>query len=231
MLAFVLFASGGTLPWPAYVTFLAIGGCAIGAVSVTCVISDIIIIRRIFYAPDAYLYALAPVPGSKRLAANVIAMAVLDIIPLAAIITGQVYLALSFVDANLWRTIWAVAGTGAASVASDVMFIIWSIITVIAAYLMVMMIILFCIAASKSFLYHMRASGLLAVLLGWGCFYVFSLLGLLLAPFGAVAWVGGMFFVITVTGGALPVYAALILLFTAVLFILTSKLTERKLNI
>jgi hypothetical protein len=227
LLVFVLLAASGSLHPVANIAFVALGGCAMGTVIVVSIIADITSIRRIFSAPDAYFYALTPAPGWKKLAANVAAMAILDIVPLAVMITGQVYLSLSFAGGNILSTAMSVAQVST----PDVIYIIWAALAILAAYLLFMMVILFCVAAKKSFLYHTRAPGLLAVLLGWGCFYAFSLLHLLLAPFGTVTWHGGPWIAISLRGGALPLYALFILLCAGGLFVLTSKLTERKLNI
>jgi hypothetical protein len=230
MLVFVLIASAvsaGKLHQAVLIPFMSLGGCAIGAAAIMCVISDTVIIRRMYSAPDAYLFALTPAPSRQKLLANLLTMAVLDVVPLAALITGQVYLSLSFVGGNLWQMVMGIAGLSA----RDVLFVVWSALTIFAAYLLFMMLILFCITAAKSFLSNVKASGFLAFLLFLGCLYLFSLCQLLLIPFGEATVEFGVFINITLAAGAYPAYFILILAYTAGLFALTSKLMERKLNI
>jgi len=77
----------------------------------------------------------------------------------------------------------------------------------------------------------MPASGFLAFLLACGCFYVVSLLQLLLAPFGEVGWQGFLIVITLSPGAAGPLLTLLTLIEAAGLFVLTSKLMERKINL
>ena len=77
----------------------------------------------------------------------------------------------------------------------------------------------------------MPVPGLLAFLLACGCFYIVSLLQLVLAPFSEIQRYGLIFILSIGHGAAIPVYILLTLLEAAVLFVLTSKLMERKMNI
>jgi hypothetical protein len=82
----------------------------------------------------------------------------------------------------------------------------------------------------RSVFYQKPAAGLLAVLTGFGLFYIASLLPLLAAPFGAVSRLG-TFFMVSLGRTGLVVYTLLILAQAAALFIMTAKLMERKMNI
>jgi len=104
-------------------------------------------------------------------------------------------------------------------------------VLLIAAYILTLMIIMFCITAKKSFLYKKPASGFLAFLLACGCFYVSSLLQLLSAPFSIVERYLFMIIITPASGIAIPFLIVLTLLEAAGLFILTSKLMERKINL
>jgi hypothetical protein len=229
MLIFGLLGSLGNLPSAAHITALALGGCAIGTLSIVCIIDDIAVIRRFFFAPDAYLFALTPAPRGRTLLANVIPMAVLDIIPLAAVITGQVWLVCNYIPNDTFAFIGNLIKTGVSP--TDEIYIIGMSLLVIAAYLFVLSLILFCITAYKSVLFKRPASGLLVFLLVQGCLFAFNLLQILLAPFGTVTREYVIFIQITLSGELAPAYALLILLQAAVLFVITSKLMERKLNI
>jgi hypothetical protein len=112
----------------------------------------------------------------------------------------------------------------------DYLYGLWYVPLLAAGYLLLMMIILFCITAKKSVLYRLPASRLLAFLLACVCFYVISLLQLILIPFGAVERYGLMI-LLTLGSNGLPFYALLILLEAAALFVTTSKLMERKINL
>jgi uncharacterized RDD family membrane protein YckC len=93
-----------------------------------------------------------------------------------------------------------------------------------------MMVINLSITAKKSLLFSVPASGLLAFLLACACFYVISLLQLLLIPFGTVQRYG-LLILLNLGSNALPFYALLTLLEAAALFVITSKLMERKINL
>ena len=227
MLVFGLLGTLFNLPSAAHITAIALGGNAIGALFIVCLVADIAVIRRIFFAPDAYLLALTPTPRGKTLLANVIAMAALDIIPLAAVITGQVWLVYNYVPNDIFAFIGNLIKIGASPL--DIIYIIGMCVLVIAGYLFLLSLILFCITASKSVLF--KKSWLCVPLLVIGCLCVFSLSQILLAPFGAVTREYVVFIQITLNGEAAPLYALLVLLHAAGLLLLTSKLMERKLNI
>ena len=85
-------------------------------------------------------------------------------------------------------------------------------------------------AFRKSVLYTKHAGGFLAFLVGVGIFYLSTVSTLLLAPFGTVTRLYG-FFTITLGSLGMGMYALLLLIFAAVMFVLTSRLIERKMNI
>jgi hypothetical protein len=82
----------------------------------------------------------------------------------------------------------------------------------------------------KSIFYRFPVSGLLAFLLACVCFYVVSLLQLILFPFGAVERYG-LLIILNLAINGLPFYVLLTLLEAAALFVVTSKLMERKINL
>ena len=226
-LAFIIPGMFGVLPLAALITAVSLSGTAIGVMSVFNIIGDISIIRHMFYAPGAVLYALTPAPRKKTLLASVISMAVMDFITMAASITSVVILSLKlgsrFTTMDVWEMMnsYGEFGIGHA---------LLSLALMIASYLLVMTLILFCVAVRKSVLYSKPAGGFLTFLLAVGILYAVSVSQLVLAPFATVA----RFYVfITVTVGSLGMglYALLLLIFAAVLFTLTSHLFERKINI
>jgi hypothetical protein len=111
------------------------------------------------------------------------------------------------------------------------MYIIFGALAVLAGYLMLLLIILFCITAKKSVFFNLPASGVLAFLAGIGVMYAFSLSQILLVPFGVYErWM--MFVNITIsTPFGLLAYGILMLMFSAVLFAVTANLLEKRVNI
>ena len=225
-MTFIILGTLGLLPFPAQVTAVSLGGVAIAVMFAANIGGDVAIGRRMFTAPEAYLYALTPVPRRKILLASVIAMAVMDLISMAFVIVCEVWLSLNLAGIGIWQIVMNAFSSG-----SYFVFILWHILLFIAGYILFMMIILFCAAMKKSFFHKLPAPGFLAVLLAIGCFYIVSLLQLLLAPFGTVSMHGLIIYISSVGKAAFPALIFLILLEAAFLFVLTSKFMERRMNI
>jgi hypothetical protein len=223
---FIALGSFGLLPYAAKVTAVSLGGVAISVMLVFDIISDIAILRRMFSVPEAYLYALTPVPRRKILLASVVSAAILDIVTMAVVITAEVWLSFILAGEEVWRNVWNYVSVNG----SELLYGLWYAPLLAAGYLLLMMIILFCITAKKSVLYRLPASGLLAFLLACVCFYVISLLQLILIPFGAVNRYG-LLIILTLGGNGLLFYILLTLLETAALFVITSRLMERRINL
>jgi hypothetical protein len=223
---FIALGSLGFLPFAAQVTAVSLGGVAISVMLVFDIIGDIAIIRRMFVAPEAYLYALTPVPRWKTLLASVIVTAILDIVTMAVVITAEVWLSFILAGEGVWQTVWGYISANS----SEFLYGLWLVPLLVAGYLLLMMIIMFCQTAKKSILFGIPASRLLAFLLACACFYVVSLLQLVLIPFGAIERYG-LLIILHLGKNALPFYALLLLLEAAALFVITSKLMERKINL
>jgi hypothetical protein len=226
---FVFIALGltGFLPLPAHITAVSLSGVAIAVMFVFNVVSDIAIVRRIFAPPGAYLCALTPVPRWKTLLSSVVAITVMDIVTMTAAITGVTWLSLNLAGHGVIITI----SEAVSSNISELLFGLWFAVFALAGYLLLLMVILFCITMRKSVFYQKPAGGLLAVLTGFGIFYAVSLSSLLLVPFGTVTTWFGIYISITIGKAGLIAYTLLTLIQAAALFILTAKLMERKMNI
>ena len=224
---FITLGTLGLLPIPALITAVSLGGVAIAAMVTVNIASDVIIARRMFAPVEAYLYLLTPVPRRKMLFAGVITMLVMDFVTTVFVITSEVWM--SFNLTGLKEMVGHIV-LAFRSNPSAVLCVISAALLITAGYLLVIMIILFCVTAKKSIFYKTPASGLLAFLLACACFYCVSLLLLVLAPFGSVQRYG-IFIIITLGGSALPFFILLLLLEAAGLFIVTSKLMERRMNI
>ena len=226
-LAFIIPGLFGLLPLAAQITAVSLSGTAIGVMSVFNIIGDISIIRSMFFSPGAVLYAITPAPRKKRLCVGLTTMFLTDLITMTVSIVSVVVLALilgnDYVDRSIWvmaREVFSVQALG----------VIITIAHGIAMYLFVMMLIIFGISLRKSIFYSKRAGGLLAFLVAIGIFYLSTVSGLLVAPFGHVSFFFG-FISVTVGYLGMGLYVLLILLFAVALFILTARLLERKINL
>jgi len=119
---------------------------------------------------------------------------------------------------------------GMLSYAGTVTYSLIYLAHILALYLLIIMLIIFCRALRKSIFYNKRAGGFLAFLSAVGILYIFSVSALLLAPFGTVTRFYG-FFTVTVGYLGMGMYALLMIIFAAVMFVLTAKIMERKMNI
>ncbi len=223
---FITLGSLGLLPFAAQVTAVSLGGVAIAVMMAANIIGDVIIIRQMFVAPGAYLYALTPRPRRNILLVSVLTMAVMDIVTMAVVITSEVWLSLMLAGDGIISVVWSAIIMNP----SEIPFIVSSIAILIAGYLLIMMIILLCVAMKKSIFYQKPAGRLMNVILTLGICYAVSLTPFLLVPIGAVSRFG-LFFTITIDSRGAALYALLTLIESAVLFVLTARLMERKLNI
>ena len=226
---FITLGSMGALPIAAKITAVSLGGVAIAVMLAINIISDVFISRRLLSFPDAYLYLLTPVPRWKTLLAGVITMMAMDLITMTVVIFGEVWLSFNLTGLG---NIWNLIAIGVMQNPTTLMYIFWGLLTLVAGYLLVMMIILFCATARKSIFFKIPASGLLAFLLACACVYVINALQIVLVPFGSIQRIWGIFFEISLGGSAAcAAFCLLTLIEAAVLFVITSKLMERRMNI
>jgi len=224
---FIALGSIYQLPFAAHVTFLALSGTAVAVMLAADIAGDVIMIRRTFASQDAYLTALTPVPRWKTLLANVITMMIMDMLTMAFVIVSIVWLSFNFIGNDIGQIIRQAAFSNSLYL----FYMIWLLLALITGYILFIMIVLFCAAMKKSVLFKLPASGLLTFLLTCGCFYAVNLLQLFLIPFSDVQVFGLMIILSPVSLAVYPVLFILTLLEIAVLFIITSKLIERKINI
>jgi len=226
-LVFTVLGALGLLPFAAQVTAVSLGGTAIVAMMVFNIVSDVSITRRMFAAPGAYLHALTPAPRRQILLSSVITMVAMDIVTMAAVITGEVILSLNLAGEGEGRIVWeAIRNAGA----SDVLYGVWGVALLLAGYFLVMMLILFCMTVRKSLFYNKPVGGLLTAALALAVVYIVNLSSFILAPFGEVSRFA-IFFTISLGRLGSALYIPLTLIEAAALFVLTSKLMERKVNI
>ena len=227
-LVFVTLGALGLLPLAALITGVSLSGVAVGVMSITNIISDIGILRRLFAAPGAYLYALTPSPRWKTLLASVLAILIMDIVSMTVAITGVTWI--SLILAGNFFDLSSISRYISLIDLPVILYGIGSVLGVIGGYLLLLMIILTCIVVNRSIFYQKRAGGLLTALFAIGTIYLLSLSSFLLAPFGTIyrdLW----YFTIHIGGAGVFAYGILIFIQAAALFAVSANLMERKLNI
>ena len=224
---FIILGSLGLLPFAAHITAVSLCGVSIAVMLAANIAGDVFIARRMFGPPGAYLDMLTPVPRWKILFASITTMTVLDLITMIYVITAKVWLSFNMIGGNIHKMFWETIH----SYSVHLIHVVWFALLLIAVYLLALMIILFCVTMKKSIFFKMPASGLLAVLLAFGCLYICTLLHLLLTPFGVIHRYGLILVLTFVSEAALPALGLLTLLQAAALFVLTSKLLERRINL
>ena len=224
---FVILGFAGVLPLAAQITAVSLSGVAIAVMTAGCIIGDIHIGRRMFASPESYLHALTPVPRWKTLLAGIVTMTVLDILTMLFTIFTQVCISLNLAGKTATQAIEDFFRSNPETIS----YIFLMALLLTALYFLTLMIIMFCITMKKSVFFKIPASGLLAFLTACACVYVASLLQLLIAPFSYVQRYMFLIIITPVSGIALPLLIVLTLLEAAGLFILTSKLMERRINL
>ena len=223
---FILLGAVGLLPLAAQITAVSLSGVGISVMAVTNLIGDISIIRYRFASPRAYLYALTPVPRWKTLLASIVTIVVTDVVTMAASIFGVVMLALNLAGNYVGDLFWNIISINPYKIMAG----FWFCALAVAGYLLMLMVIIFCITLNKSLFYQKRGGGMLTALVAIGMLFAINISQIVLAPFGAVSrW--GMHFTIYLGRFGIAMYALLLLAEAAALFVITSKLMERKLNI
>ena len=216
-----------SLPFPAHVTAVSLGGIAIAVMLAANISGDISIFRKMFSAPEAYLLMLTTAPRRKTLLAGIITAAIMDTITMAFAIFAEVWLALNLAGSVVWQAVWNAAGFGINHFYSLSILFLWMMVS----YIFLITVILFCVTMKKSLFFKLPASGFLAFLTACCCFFITNLLQIVLAPFNETLRYGPFIFITANSAAALPVMILLTAFESAVLFIVTSKLMERRMNI
>jgi len=226
---FLLLGAFGLLPFAAQIVGVSLSSTAVAVMLVFNIIGDVSIINQIFSSTGAVFYSLTPAPRRERLLASVISMFVMDFVTMAvsmfSVVVISLNLASRFTEMNIPEMIWE----GMSHVNYPGVSVLLALC--IAAYLYIVMLILFCKAIRRSVFFSVPAGGLLALLVAVGVLYVTNISGFLLAPFGEVS---RFYFFFTITLGYLvgpALFALLLLIFAAIMFVLTSRIMERKMNI
>ncbi len=212
------------VPWnlALHIVAVSLSGCALCALFIFNILGDASIDRYVFKAPQAYSANLLPVKSWKLLLSRTIAIVAQDVIGLGLSIAGTTYLSL-----RLGGVGEAVAPFfGFEAILSGVLFFI-------AGYLLIVLAVAFARILSSSVFYTMKGRGILSLLTTLLALYVLSFLDFLAAPFGYVQSFGTMFVINVDSGLSAGAIAYLLALLAqcAALFLVSSHLMERKINL
>lgn len=203
------------------ITAVTFSSLSLTAMIIIFIIADAKSIGSLFSAPEGYNIQLAPIPGWKVLLGKIIPIVVFDLIGLAIGIIGVVIQSffLTNIEINSYN--------------SDLKMLWWYIPVVIVNYFLLITLIFFGCAASKSLFYSMKPRKLLGTAGFFIMLYILSLPEYLLtlaSPFTRQ----GFFFMITVYTGfnaGMIGYLILCIAKSAALFFVTTYLYERKVNL
>ena len=231
-LVFVVLSLLGKLPLAAQITAVSLSGTAIAVMFAVNVVGDVAVIRLMFVPPGAYLCALTPAPKSKTLFASVVSMAIMDAITMSLSILAVVLLSLKLGGAYTDTEVWTTAAAVGRLLSIYNFEIIWGALQILVIYLFVFMIIVFFMVLKRSLFYHKRAAGALSALVVAGVLYAFNLLQFVMIPFSFDVYrFNSVFYTISVGRSGAVAYLVLMFVEVVGLFILSSRLMERKMNI
>ncbi len=205
-----------------HIVAVSLSGCALCALFIFNILGDASIDRYLFKAPNGYAVNLMPVKSWKLLLSRTIAIVAQDVIGLMLGVAATTYLSLRL------------GGVGElVAPYFDFEAIFGGALFFIAGYLLVVLAVAFARILSASVFYTMKGRGILSLLTTLLALYALSFLDFLAAPFGYVQSYGTMFIINVGSGfsaGAVA-YLLAILAQCAVLFIVSSHLMERKINL
>ena len=237
-LVFVVLSAFGVLPLAARIVAVSLSGSAISVMFIFNIIGDVSIINRLFSPRNAVIYALTPSPRKNRLIASIISMTIMDFVTMTVSILGVVFLGLNLgsywtgnsISEMLWWGSYSYYGFSYYGFFDVLSSIILPFALLLGGYLYLITLIVFCKAVRKSVLYNKPAGGFLAFLVAVGILYITNIATFLIAPFGHISRFF-TFFVIDVGRLGIGMYTLLMFIIVAVMFVLTARLMERKINI
>lgn len=204
------------------VTATVLSSLALCTMIAICFVTDYEMLNSMCSTPAGYVTVLPPVKSWKIILPKVITILAEDVVCFVIAISGVVLQALI-----LSGEMGEVLRNGIDWVS------LWILPVLLLGYIYLILIVLFGIVLSKSLFYSLRARSFLAVLAVAATAYVFSLLDIVLTPFGVLENVH-MFYSVSLTAGANVGFIAYLLLSackSAVLFLASSYLMERKINL
>ena len=206
------------------ITAIVLSSLAATGVCVVCLIADIQSVRGIFSAPTGYNMGLVPVAGWKILLGRIIPMVAFDLVSIAAAASGVVIQ--TFIHTRLsLQAVGAVIDSG---------YLLWSGAAVFLEYLSFLNLIFLTLAISKSVLFRFRGRGFLTFLAFLLIAYAHTLSYLVLGLVAPLSYYGYGLFTISIYAGlnvGMVSYLLLTLLTSGVMFLLTARMIERRLNL
>ncbi len=212
------------VPWnlALYIVAVSLSGCALCALFIFQILGDASIDRYLFKAPQGYAVNLMPVKSWKLLLSRTIAIVAQDVIGLMLGIAGTTYLSLQLGDVGERVLRYF-----------DFESILCGALLFVIVYTLVVLAVAFARILSNSVFFTMKGRGILSLLATLAALYVLSFLDFLAAPFGYIQYFGTMFIINVDYGLSAGAVAYLLALIAqcAVLFIVSSRLMERKINL
>ncbi len=212
------------VPWnlPLYIVAVSLSGCALCALFIFNILGDASIDRYLFKAPQGYAVNLMPVKSWKLLLSRTIAIVAQDVIGLGLGVAASTYLSLRLggVGERVYRYF-------------DFESILSGALIFVIMYTMIALAVAFARIMSSTVFYRTKGRGILSLLATLAALYALSFLNFLAAPFGYVQYYGSMFLIDVGSGLSAGgvVYLLALIAQCAALFIVTSRLMERKINL
>lgn len=226
-----IFGYGNILGMPGRVLSVTLSSVALGAVVIAAIVLDIDAMRRLFVTPSAYAVHLTPSRGYHLLGSRLIIAVVQDVFLLFFGILGVVLQAMVLGNPS---SAFQVFADLFAAVIRHPRISLFVVGIVLLSYTQLLATIYFGATLSRTLFASKRGRVLLSVLATIAASYVLSLLNAALLPFAdSVGWYGlaitAHFHVFTTP--ALVAILAIQLVRTAALFISSSLLIERRINL
>ena len=219
---FGLLAYFGILGFAAAVTAVSLSGVGLGAVIIVNIIAGIINLNNVLCPPTAYANALVPVKSGKVLFARLVAIIAQDLITMVLCIFGVVWL--SFYLAGI--TTNAVANIQVDVYTESVTASLFGC----AMYAYIYMFAVFCYVLNKSIFFNKKCRAIFTIGAGIATFWLISLLDFTLIPFATVDnWF--IFYNITLHDAlGTAIHGVVTAVKITILFVVTSRLMDRRMN-
>ncbi|MCL1904299.1 MAG: hypothetical protein FWF94_07770 [Oscillospiraceae bacterium] len=212
------------LGFAAAVTAVSLSGSGLTVVIIINFVAGAANIKSFIGSPSGYIYALTPMKTSNILFIRIAAIVVQDVLALIISIYGTVWLSFYLADVEhnfLGSTIEGM------KISSDVAL---AIVFGLLAYTFIYTFVVFCIVFKRSILFNKKGKSLLMIPFVPCAFWLLSLLDFIIFPFAIVErWF--LFFNVTLYNAlGVVIYATLFIIKTAILYVITSKLIDGRMN-
>lgn len=203
------------------ITAVVTASLLLTAVFAVNIIADFETIQHLFSSTRGNNVFLTPAPRWQILLGRVVAIVLPDVIGFVLGTAGIVVQALILAGIPELTLSYELSGAG------------WALAAILVNYLIAVLVIFFACTLSKTLFFAKSGRALLGIAGAAAILYLFSLLDLLLIPFGSV-YTYGVFVSITVYSGFTPgmlVYLLLQIVKAFALFYASAHLMERKMNL